>query len=56
MMSTLKQKTYFEYFEYHGNTAIEWIKKRGKRIIGREWILFDSVEEAKEFFNDYCHA
>jgi len=56
MSKQILNKTYFEYFEYHGSTAIEWIKKRGKRIVGREWLLFDSVEEAREFFSDYCHV
>ena len=56
MGTYIMNKTYLEYFEYHGSTAIEWIKKRGKRIVDRKWILFDSVEEAKDFFNDYCHA
>ena len=40
-----------EYFEYHGNTAIEHVRKRGKVTISRKWLLFDSVEEAQEFFN-----
>jgi hypothetical protein len=49
-------KKYCEYFEYYGSTAIKRIKKRGRKIISREWILFDSIEEAREFFNEYCHA
>ena len=49
-------KKYYEYFEYYGSTAIKRIKKRGRKIISREWILFDSIEEAREFFNEYCHV
>jgi hypothetical protein len=42
-----------DYYEYHGNTAIEHIRRQG-RAVAREWLYFDSAEEAVEFFNDYC--
>lgn len=42
-----------EFFEYHGNTAIERIRKQRGRI-WREWLYFDSAEEAVAFFNDQC--
>jgi hypothetical protein len=42
---------YQEIYEYHGNTAIEYTRCQGGRTILQEWILFDSVEEAIEFFN-----
>ncbi len=41
-------------FEYHGSTAIEFTRKSCGKTIKREWILFDSVEEATRFFNDSC--
>jgi hypothetical protein len=45
---------YQETYEYHGNTTIEYTRARRGRTILREWILFDSVEEATEFFNETC--
>lgn len=42
-----------ESFEYHGNTAIERIRRHGGVTIDRNWILFDSVEEAEIFFNEH---
>jgi hypothetical protein len=45
---------YHEFYEYHGNTTIEFIKKLANTTISRDWIIFDSVEEAIEFFNDNC--
>jgi hypothetical protein len=42
-----------EYFEYHGNTAIERIRKQYGKV-RRDWLYFDSVEEAADFFNDHC--
>jgi hypothetical protein len=41
---------YREYYEYHGNTAIERIRKYPKNRIVRDWILFNSAEEAMAFF------
>lgn len=43
---------YHERYEYHGNTAIEIIRKQGRTTIKQDWILFDSVEEAQDFFYD----
>jgi len=42
-----------EFFEYHGNTTIERIRKQRGRV-RREWLFFDSAEEAVAFFNDQC--
>ena len=45
---------YQDCYEYHGNTTIELIRTQDGVIIKRDWLLFDSVEEAQEFFNDNC--
>ena len=37
-------------YEYHGNTSVEMTRKQAG--IKRDWILFDSVEEAQKFFYD----
>lgn len=44
-----------EHFEYHGNTAIERVRLLGGRV-RREWLYFDSAEEAVDFFNEQCAA
>ncbi len=44
---------YQDYLEYHGNTAVELTRKKGRTIISREWIYFDTVEDAQIFFNAY---
>jgi hypothetical protein len=41
-------------YEYHGNTSVEITRKQDGITIGRDWILFDSVEEAQEFFYYDC--
>ena len=43
---------YLDSFEYHGNTTIEVIRKQGGRTVLHDWLIFDSVEEATEYFND----
>jgi len=45
---------YQDCYEYHGSTTIERIRQEAGRTIKRDWILFDSVEEAQEFFNSNC--
>lgn len=43
---------YQNFYEYHGNTSVEIIRKQDGVTIARDWMLFDSVEEAQEFFNN----
>ena len=43
-------------YEYHGNTMIEMTRTQAGDTISRDWIMFDSVDEATEFFNDSCYA
>ena len=49
-------KTYYsdyqEKYEYHGNTAIEVTREKNGVTIKRDWIFFDSVQEAQDFFYD----
>ena len=45
---------YQDYYEYHGNTAIEVTRKLSGKTIKRDWILFDSAKDAQNFFNDNC--
>ena len=47
---------YREYFEYHGSTIIERTLKQFDQIVRRDWLLFDSVEEAQAYFNDVGDA
>lgn len=43
-----------DYYEYHGSTTIERRRKKGGLTVWRDWIIFDSVEEATQYFNDNC--
>ncbi len=45
---------YHDCYEYHGNTTIELTRRQGEITVWRDWILFDTVEEAAEYFNDHC--
>jgi hypothetical protein len=54
MRKTELTTMYHDSFEYFGNTEIERIRKRSGRTVRRDWIIFDSVEDAMEFFNSKC--
>jgi hypothetical protein len=41
---------YYENYEYHGNTAVEITLVKNGVTIKRDWIFFDSVQEAQNFF------
>ena len=40
-----------DLYEYHGNTEVKRIRKKGDAVISRDWLVFDSVDEAMEFYN-----
>ena len=54
MTTSISYPDYYDCYEYHGSTTIEQTRKQGGVIIWRDWIIFDSVEEATEYFNDTC--
>jgi len=54
MVAIDKQVSFQDYYEYHGSTTIERERKKGGVTIWRDWIIFNSVEEAEQYFNDNC--
>jgi succinyl-CoA synthetase alpha subunit len=51
MTRQLASETYDDLFEYHGSTVIEHTRTRAGKTVWRDWIVFDSVEEAADYFN-----
>ena len=47
---------YKEALEYHGSTTVEITRERGGRVIWKDWLIFDSVEEASTFYNEAHYA
>jgi hypothetical protein len=47
-------RPYHDHFEYFGNTEIERVRKQGEKTIRHDWIIFNTVDEAMDFFNDQC--
>lgn len=43
-------RDYRDRFEYHGSTAVEHTRLRRDRTVWREWIVFDTVDEALDFY------
>ncbi|UCF90334.1 MAG: hypothetical protein JSW39_18825 [Desulfobacterales bacterium] len=56
MTKYVSHPDYYDCYEYHGNTTIELIRKQAGETIWRDWIIFDTVEDAAEYFNDSCEA
>jgi hypothetical protein len=46
--------TYSDFYEYYGNTEILRIRKQYGTIIRKDWIVFDSPDEAMDYFNSRC--
>ena len=45
---------YHDCYEYHGNTTIELTRRQGEITLWRDWINFDTVQEAADYFNEHC--
>ena len=45
---------YHDHFEYFGNTEIARIRIQGDKTIRHDYIIFDTVDEAMDFFNTQC--
>lgn len=56
MTKYVSHSDYCDCYEYHGGTQIERIRQHDGGTIWRDWILFDSIEEASDFFNDACES
>ena len=47
---------YHDCYEYHGNTTIELTRIQGEITLWRDWITFDTVQEAADYFNEHCSS
>ena len=54
MTKDISYPDYYDSYEYHGNTTIELTRRQNGMVIWRDWILFDTVEEAADYFNNAC--
>jgi hypothetical protein len=46
--------THHDLYEYHGNTEIVRIRETSGKTVRKDWIIFDTVEEAMDYFNSKC--
>jgi len=46
--------SYDDMYEYFGGTTIQWTRTKADQTVWRDWLLFDSIEAALEFFNECC--
>ena len=45
---------YSDRYEYQGNTMIQRIRIRDGAAVRRDWIIFDTVTAANDYFNRCC--
>ncbi|UCD32448.1 MAG: hypothetical protein JSV38_00655 [Desulfobacterales bacterium] len=46
--------THHDFFEYLGNTEIVRIRKQNGTTVKKDCLIFNSVDEAMEYFNTEC--
>ncbi len=51
MRREIENESYEDRFEYQGGTLIEHLRTRAGKILWRQWLEFETVEEADEAFN-----
>ncbi len=54
MTRHLTSEAYCDCYEYHGSTQIEHTRTQAGETLWRDWIIFDTVEEAADYFNAAC--
>ena len=56
MIKEIHHQNFNDCYEYHGNTVIELTRKQAGQTVFHDWMMFDSVEEAADYFFDNCAA
>ena len=54
MEKTETYATYQDHFEYCGGTFIKLTRRKLGETVWQDWLMFDSIEAAFEYFNDCC--
>jgi hypothetical protein len=49
-------QTIRDVLEYLGSTTVQRTRCRGNTVIWRDWLLFDTVEEAQDYYHDTVAA
>ena len=52
MQTSTAPMDYDDAYEYHGNTTIEVTRRQSGRVVWKDWLIFDSVEEARNYFDE----
>jgi hypothetical protein len=51
MTRQISADEFCDCYEYHGSTTIAHKRTQDGETVWKDWILFDTVEEASEYFN-----
>ena len=52
MTRLTNDSTYEDIYEYFGGTTIQRTRTKADETVWRDWLLFDSIEAALDFFNE----
>jgi len=52
MFRNEQYSTYHDVYEYFGSTEIGRIRKFDDQSIQHDWLIFNSVDEAMDYFNE----
>ncbi len=52
MKKGVRYHDHYEELVYDGHTMIERVRRFCGKRVRRDWLIFDSVEDAESFFND----
>ena len=56
MTRLTNDSTYEDIYEYFGGTTIQRTRTKADETVWRDWLLFDSIEAALDFFNECGNA
>ncbi len=43
---------YDDAYEYDGSTTIEVTRRYSGRVVWKDWLIFDSIEEARTYYDE----
>ena len=52
MTRHMTSEAYCDSYEYHGSTQIEHTRTQAGETVWRDWLIFDTVEEAVRMFRE----
>ena len=52
MQTATSPMDYDDAYEYDGSTTIEVTRRQLGHVVWKDWLIFDSIEEARSYFDE----